>query len=282
MADEPRVRELWRDGVLVDGPDALSWLQGQVSQDLEGLAEGGSRLTLVLSPQGKIESFCRVTRLGHEAVLLDVEAGYGEQLHERLARFKLRVKSTLAPVGVLATERAGAGYDSLGPPRVSAAVEVGDETGGSAEEDERFEAARIAAGVPRLGRELTEATIPHEAGEVFIERTVSFTKGCYTGQELVARLDARGAKVPRRLRLVRAADAGGGLARPGDRLVAAGEEVGALTSVARDGEGGLVALAFVKRAHVRDEPVEAELATGAGVLLATILPLPAAPPAPGG
>jgi folate-binding protein YgfZ len=281
MADEATVRELRRDGVLVEGPDALSWLQGQVSQNLEGLDEGDSRLTLVLSPQGKIESFCRVTVLGREAVLLDVEAGYGEPLHERLARFKLRVKSTLAPVGVIATERAGAGYDSLGPPRVSAAVEAGHGAR-RPEEDERFEAARIAAGVPRLGRELTEATIPHEAGEAFIERTVSFTKGCYTGQELVARLDARGAKVPRRLRLVRAANAGGAPTRPGDRLITAGEEVGTLTSAARDGEGGIVALAFVKRAHVRDEPVGAELATGAGVLRATISPLPAARPARGG
>jgi folate-binding protein YgfZ len=282
MAEEAAARELRRDGVLVEGPDARSWLQGQVSQDLEALAESDSRLTLVLSPQGKIESFCRVTRIGPEALLLDVEAGYGKPLYERLVRFKLRVKSTLEPVAVVATERAGGGYDSLGPPRVPADPGAGDEWGGAGEDVEVFEAARIAAGVPRLGRELTEATIPHEAGKAFIERTVSFTKGCYTGQELVARLDARGARVPRSLRIVRAAGAGGGLARPGDRLVSADEEVGALTSVARDGEGGIVALAFVKRAHLRDEPAKAELATEAGVLVATISPLPAAAPVQGG
>ena len=62
-----------------------------------------------------------------------------------------------------------------------------------------FEVARIEAGVPAMGRELTEKTIPQEAGSL-VEHTVSFTKGCYTGQELVARLEARGANVARRLR----------------------------------------------------------------------------------
>ena len=62
-----------------------------------------------------------------------------------------------------------------------------------------FEVARIEAGVPAMGRELTERTIPQEAGSL-VEHTVSFTKGCYTGQELVARLEARGANVARRLR----------------------------------------------------------------------------------
>ena len=62
-----------------------------------------------------------------------------------------------------------------------------------------FEAARIEAGVPAMGREITDKTIPQEAGAL-VEHAVSFTKGCYTGQELVARLDARGNNVARRLR----------------------------------------------------------------------------------
>ena len=77
------------------GPDARGWLQGQVSQDLSSLGIGGSTETLVLSPQGKVEAYCRATVLGEEVVLLDTEPGYGEGLEARLRRFKLRVKAEL-------------------------------------------------------------------------------------------------------------------------------------------------------------------------------------------
>jgi folate-binding protein YgfZ len=128
-----------------------------------------------------------------------------------------------------------------------------------------FEAARILAGVPRLGFELTDRTIPQEGGDEFVARTVSFTKGCYTGQELVARLDSRGSNVPTRIRLVRGQmPASGALPRPGAKIEAGGVEAGELTSTARLGEAEFVALALVKRAYVSESPVEAELINGAG------------------
>jgi len=108
-----------------------------------------------------------------------------------------------------------------------------------------FEVARIEAGVPAMGRELTERTIPQEAGSL-VEHTVSFTKGCYTGQELVARLEARGAKVARRLRGVVLDPAG---QCPEDAILVSGErELGRLTSIAwSPGFAAPVALAYVRR-----------------------------------
>ncbi len=269
------VRSVTRDGILVDGPDAASWLQGQVSQDVESLAPGESRLTLVLSPQGKVDSFCRVTRLDPGRLLLDVERGHGEALMERLRRFKLRVKATLDPVTVQCEERAGGGLDPFGPPEILDPVSAARDAARA--EDPRvdtvFEAARILGGVPRLGRELTDRTIPQEAGDAFVAETVSFTKGCFTGQELVARLDARGSNVPRRLRVLRSTSAStDAMVSPGDRLERDGIDAGEVTSSARDGAGPVVALALVKRAHVSEEPTEGDVLTGGGRVRVTILP----------
>lgn len=239
-------RTVRRDGVVVDGPDAASWLQGQVSQDVEALAPGQGAHSLVLSPQGKVESFCRVTRLGEDRFVLDVEAGFGEGLLQRLARFKLRVKVTLEPVAVTCEEREGAGFDSLGSPEIAAQSETEAAPSNPADEA-RFEAARILAGVPRLGHELTERTIPQEAGDELVRRSVSFTKGCYTGQELVARLDSRGSNVPRRVRLLRCDEPTAPVPEPGDVVQVGSSEAGAITSAAPLADGGWVALALIKR-----------------------------------
>jgi len=273
------VLETGRDAVLARGLDSRGWLQGQVSQDLASLEVGRSAETLVLSPQGKIEAYCRAVLLADDAVLLDIEAGYGESLFERLRRFRLRVKVDLevgtlrclmvrgpdsattletsgieagvvaadAPVATLSDEWLIAvpvlwpgytGFDVLTPaqgptpPGVQAAA--GD--------PRAFEAARIEAGVPAMGRELTDKTIPQEAGSL-VEHSVSFTKGCYTGQELVARLDARGGNVARRLRGVILDTAGDGTV-----LVSDEREVGRITSIAwSPGFSARVALAYVRR-----------------------------------
>ena len=91
---------------------------------------------------------------------------------------------------------------------------------------DEYERARILAGIPKMGAELTERTIPAETG--LVEGTVSFTKGCYTGQELVARIDSRGSHVPRRLRGLRFS----GPVEAGAELSLDGRTVGAVTSVA--------------------------------------------------
>ncbi|MGH9207201.1 MAG: hypothetical protein ACRD1G_11670, partial [Acidimicrobiales bacterium] len=82
-------RWLSKDVLRVSGPEALVWLQGQLSQDVESLPPGGSSESLLLSPKGKIDAYLRVTRLLGDALLLDVQGGWGAAVHERLARFKL-------------------------------------------------------------------------------------------------------------------------------------------------------------------------------------------------
>jgi folate-binding protein YgfZ len=104
---------------------------------------------------------------------------------------------------------------------------------------------RIEAGIPVMGRELDEGTIPAEAGVV--DMSVSFTKGCYTGQELVARIDSRGGNVPRRLQGV--VLGGGAVPRPGARVFSGEKDVGRLTSVAPSpARPATLALAYVGRA----------------------------------
>src|SRR5271154_2259397 len=81
--------------ISVAGPDARSYLQGQISQDLLSLQAGESVEALVLTPQGKLDAYVRVALVSDEELLLDVEPAYGEATLARLQRFKLRVKATL-------------------------------------------------------------------------------------------------------------------------------------------------------------------------------------------
>ena len=270
MRREAGVVEVERDFLRVSGPDAVPFLQGQLSQDVAGLAVGASVESLLLQPQGKVDALLRVTRTGHDTVVLDVDGGFGEAVAARLGRFKIRVKAEIEPLawrclavrGPAAAEVAVAAGTALPAPWPGVAgVDVVGEAPAVDPAVRRcsagaLAAVRIEAGVPAMGSELTERTIPAEAGVV--ERTVSFTKGCYTGQELVARIDSRGGNVPRRLRGVVAVD--GAEPAVGDALVSGGREVGRLTSVAWSPSlGATVGLAFVHR----DVEPPADVAVGA-------------------
>jgi len=209
---------LARDVLRVSGPDALEYLQGQLSQDVAALGRGESADSLILTPQGKLDALVRVTRAGDDELYIDVDAGFGQMVAARLARFKLRVKVDIEPMP-------WRGLALRGPrsAEVSAGLATSDATSLTAEfawngvsgvdllgespvspdgvqscSVEAWEAVRVEAGIPVMGAELDERTIAAEAD--LLDRSVSFTKGCYTGQELVARLDARGNRVARRLR----------------------------------------------------------------------------------
>lgn len=216
-----------RDVLAVRGPDAEEYLQGQLSQDVVALAVGASADSLLLEPDGKMAALLRVTRTDGQGFVLDVDAGFGDAVVARLRRFLLRAKvemelldwrclslrgagvdemaagllTVLAERGVVALPfewNGWRGVDLLGPADVVLGPEGVDLPPGIvACGAGAVEACRIVSGVPAMGAELTAKTIPHEAGVV--ARTVSFTKGCYTGQELVARIDSRGGNVPRRL-----------------------------------------------------------------------------------
>ena len=257
------------DVIIAVGPETEAFLQGQLSQDVAALAIGAAAPSFLLQPMGKVDAWLRVTRTADDTYLLDVEVGHGEATLTRLNRFKLRTKSDLTlettlvkavrsaagpvevPEGAIAVSwGAISGYDVF----EAAALEA-EEVEASAED---YETLRVVAGVPAMGSELTEDTIPAEAGVV--DESVSFTKGCYTGQELVARIDSRGGNVPKHLRGV----VGDGLT-VGAAIVVDGDEVGTVTSVA-DGVG----LAYVKRA-VESFPASAE--SGGGSVEIRELPL---------
>ena len=278
---------LVRDAVLVHGPEASAYLQGQLSQDVEALAVGESGATLLLQPTGKVDAWGRLTRVGDEAFAFDVEAGWGEAVASRLRRFKLRTKAEVdtvtwsgfavrgpgaaevaaAPSGGLVLPAGWPGVEGVdlldvgaGPPRPESIPEVSPAL---------LDALRISCGVPAMGAELTESTIPAEAGQWLIDRSVSFTKGCYTGQELVARIDSRGGNVPRPLRGLRV---DGDPVPLGSEVLAGDDVVGTVTSSARSPRFGAVALASVGRAVAVDTPVVVRWPGGEG--RATVVELP--------
>jgi tRNA-modifying protein YgfZ len=279
-----------RDVISVGGPDAVTFLQGQCSQDVAALAVGASAWTWVLQPQGKVEALCRVARVADDHLLLDTDGGWGEALLTRLNRFKLRTKADIRiePGRCLALRGPGVAVLDLvapdGPADGGRAVDAGwpglpgvdvfgadplVPAGAVVVGRGAFELARVEAGVPRMGAELTEKTIPAETG--LVARTVSFTKGCYTGQELVARIDSRGGHVPRHLRrlvLDQPAPVGASVTL-GDKVV------GSLTSVAAHPAGGAVALGYLSRDVV--PPVTVIVTWDAGATAARVELLPPVP-----
>ena len=213
------------DTVRVSGPDTWTFLQSLLSQDVADLADGDRRPTLLLTPQGKVDVVGAITRSGEDA-LIETDPGWGEQLVASLTRFKIRTKVELA-------------FEPAPPvaPDVFAAEE----------------AARIAAGIPRMGADLDDSVIPQEA---FLElNAVSFTKGCFIGQELVCRIDSRG-HVNRFLRHLVPEDGSLTLA-VGSEITVDGKVVGSVTSSARG-----IAMGFVRREV--DPPAVASVGGSAG------------------
>jgi len=282
----------------VSGGDRVRFLQGQLTNDVAGLAPDGPRsgcYALVLTPQGRIVAELHVlTR--PDAYWLETDAARAAATAARLekyviaddvriadhsaawARFAVEGPRARALVGAAAAP--GAALDLLpvacAPLRIAGAEGLAAAFGWSGEDalqlfvpaaaadaaaqalrdaGARFGAAwgdpaalevlRIEAGVPRAGAELGEEVLPAEAR--LVERAVSFTKGCYTGQEVVARMHSR-ARVGHLLVGVELS-AGAALPPPGTALLHAGAKVGELTSVARSPAAGAIALGFVRAAH---------------------------------
>jgi tRNA-modifying protein YgfZ len=239
-----------RDVVEVVGPDAATYLHSQVSNDLRPLQVGQSCWAFLLQPTGRIDVLLRVWRTDDERFVLDTDAGFGDVLVARVNRFKIRVKADVSSLdwrciavrtsdgtaadGVDGLASWGRGVDVLGP-----TVRPPDGVAGGS--SDQLLAARIEAGWPAMGSEIEPGeTIPAETGVT--AAAVSFTKGCYPGQELVERMDSRGSIAPRLLQVV---DVPVG-AIVGDAIVSDGVEIGTITSVAR-----ARALAYVKRSALK-------------------------------
>ena len=170
-----------REVVRVSGPDALTYLQGQTSQDLLPMAVGDRRWTFLLQPSGKVDVLARVARAADDTFVFDVDAGYGDALVARLNRFKIRVRVDVEVVPWRVLGVIG-GTDVVGSdPEPPAGVPEGTAA--------ELEAVRVAAGWPAMGSEIEPGeTIPGETGVVAV--AVDFRKGCYPGQELVERMDS--------------------------------------------------------------------------------------------
>ena len=243
------------DVIEVDGPQAVSFLDGQLSQEVTSVKPGSSAWSFVLQPQGKVVALVRMTVLDPERIILDTDAGFGEMVHDRLDRFRLRVKADLTCREAPVVSLRGPETPPLDPPGVLAVDALWPAFPGTDRLDteevpkgallcspEAWEAARITAGLPRNGAELDERTIPAESGLVPV--AASLTKGCYVGQELVARIDSRG-HVNRHLRRL---TIDGDVPPAGAQLVSSEKAVGQITSAAFSARAGRpVALGYVRR-----------------------------------
>lgn len=271
------------------GSDVLRYLHAVSSQHTEQLRVGDTSAALLLSPKGKIEFAFRIAVLD-DVVLLDTEAEAASALAERLARFVFRYEvkvgdpqpgvltllgpeAALAPIRgeatVAATHRLPGGCDlvsadgripraprGLGGRLASAGVLA-------------WEQHRVAAGIPRWGRELTDDVLPEEAG--LLGSHVHLDKGCYPGQETVARVHNLG-QVQRRLAGLRFQDPDA--APPpfrADLLAEDGQRAGQVRSAIHHPELGTIALAYVRRRSQAGRPGSRVLA---GEQPATVVDLP--------
>jgi len=269
-----------RGVIKITGPDRLSWLHSLTTQSLEQLAAGDTVEALILSPNGHIEHQLTLTDDG-TAVWAHVEPGTAGTLLEFLQsmRFMLRVEpaDVTADYAVVTIMGPGAGQDP--PAGTAATIATAYESSfvvarprlvGVAAELQAagavlagmwaYEALRIAARRPRLGQDTDHRTIPHEVG--WIETAVHLSKGCYRGQETVARVQNLG-HPPRRLVFLHLDGSEDALPAHGDPVELAGTRVGFVGSAARHYELGPIALGLIKRTV----PVDAGL-SAAGIAAA--------------
>ena len=238
-----------RGVVRVSGPDRLPWLHSLTTQFLEGLAPGVPTAALILSPQGHVEHAMYGVDDG-ESFTAHVEPGHAGPLVEWLdrMRFMMRVEvsdvtAELAVTWRPSARREGApysGYEMV--PRQQ--LEAYAEAAGPAAGTWAFEALRIARGEPRLGLDTDHRTIPNEAG--WIGTAVHLDKGCYRGQETVARVHTLG-RPPRRLTLLHLDGSADRLPVRGSDLLLGDKAVGFVGTSARHHELGPISLAMVKR-----------------------------------
>jgi tRNA-modifying protein YgfZ len=291
------VRE--RGFVDVLGPDGAEYLQGQLTNDVEAVGVGEGQYAALLDRKGHMQTDMRLIRVGEDAILIDLEPRAKDAALRHLTMYSIgrdvqvvdasAERGAISLIGPRAPEIAGTpplpefaneattvagvdvvavgtrdGIDLLHPAaerdRLLAAL-----TGAGAVEvsPEAVEILRVESGVPRFGAEMDTATMPAEAA--IVEDAVSFTKGCYIGQETVARLHYKG-KPNRHLRGLRLS----GAAEPGATLRLGEKEVGTLGGAVVSPALGPIGLAIVRR---EAEP-GTELAVGEDGVTAEVVALP--------
>ena len=282
-----------RGKLLLTGAEAAEYLQGQVTNDVESLAPGEGCYATLLTHKGKVIADMRILRADNESLLLDTEPHALPALRRNVDMYsigrdvQLRDETAARAILSLVGPAARTPLDAEPPEREHAWVEgehglyvttdLGVDVICAAEDAEAVKTAlgiepvgldaaecvRIESGRPRHGPDFDSDTIPQEAG--LNERAVSFTKGCYVGQETVARLHYKG-KPNRHLRGLRLSEPG----QPGDVVLLGEREVGRLGSTAVSPVHGPIALALIRR----EAAPEAEVTVGESGQKAVVAQLP--------
>jgi folate-binding protein YgfZ len=268
-----------RDGrrvIVATGPEAAEYLQGQLTNDVEALTPGTGCYSALLDRKGRMQADMRVLR-DDDGFWIDTEAETGDAVLRHLSMYKIgrevevvdrsaerAVISVIGPAAAKVVLDGPAGPEGTHRPHqigattvIAIATDVGLDLLVAADDRDRVldelaergaepvaeaaaEIVRVESGRPRFGREITSATIPQEAG--INERAVSFTKGCYIGQETVARLHYKG-KPNRRLVGLRV----DGAAAAGDPVRLADRELGTVGTAVLSPARGPIALAILRR-----------------------------------
>jgi folate-binding protein YgfZ len=266
-----------RGKLLVEGPDASEFLQGQITNDVQALSPGEGCYATLLDRKGHLQADMRVLLLGPGRIWLDLEPGTSDAVMRHLSLYRVgsdveisdldAERSILSVIGSeaaavtgtpdLAAEHAHRVLDVAAARCRAVATDVGIDlisttsdvdsvaaslcdAGAERVTEAAAEIVRVETGRPRFGCEMSTATIPQEAG---IEgRAVSFTKGCYIGQETVARLHYRG-RPNRRLRGLRLTEP----VADGDPITRAGRELGRIGTAVVSPALGPIALAIIRR-----------------------------------
>ncbi|MBM3828290.1 MAG: hypothetical protein FJW09_06565 [Actinobacteria bacterium] len=246
--------------ISVSGADARRYLQSQLSNDIANLAVGSSCNSLLLEPVGRVVALFRVVCVADDLFMIEFDTAVDESVVgavvARLSKFMIRTKAVIevANVDIVRVRSTtddpipstfrevpnarpawwcdGRAIDIVGEADLS--EELSSVADSTTDRGPRLEAERVRVGWPANGREIvTGETIPASLGVVPV--TVSFTKGCYPGQELVERMDSRGSTAPRTLRLIEGLDSA-----IGDDITIDGAVVGVVTSVGDDRVLGFV------------------------------------------
>jgi len=234
----PAVARRPRAFVRVAGPDAADYLQRMVSNDVEGLAVGEACDALLLTAKARVIAPLRIRRRAADDFLLLTEPELGETVRLELVRMRFAAKTEIEP-------EEHESWLVLGGDEVVDERPPGEEVG-----EEELERWRIESGIPRWGHEIDDRILPAEAG--LDETHISFSKGCYPGQEPIARQRHRG-KVNRKLRVLEI----DGEAARGDELLLDGKKIGRITSAVPG-----LALGYVRVEVPNDAQLELGAKTG--------------------
>jgi folate-binding protein YgfZ len=241
-----------RELIRARGRDAIAYLHSMVSNDVEGVGVGEGVYALLLTPKARLIADVEIFRTADDELVIACEPGRRDEVLATLVRSRFRRKVEFEPAGGALVVG-----DAPAPPVASLPTPAGVKQlvpaeAASTDGADAWDVARVEAGVPRFGSEFEVGSMPGEAG--LLPLAVSFEKGCYPGQEPIARLHYRG----HANRGVRGLAFRGEPAAPGARVVQGEREVGRVTSVAHSPRFGPIGLAVLRREVADGDEVVAD------------------------